>query len=64
MQRKKPRPASVDEVKISRDREYAVIDYADEAIGDMQLHVGPEIANMSDHDILALHNEAVAASLP
>ena len=61
MQRKKPRPASVDDVKISRDREYAVIDYADEAIGGMQLHVGPEIANMSDHDILGLHNEVVAA---
>ena len=61
MQRKKPRPASMDEIKISRNREYAIIDYADEAIGGMQLHVGPEIANMSDQDILALHNEVVAA---
>ena len=61
MPRKAPRPASMDEIRISRDREYAVIDYADEAIGGMQLHVGPEIANMSDQDILALHNAVVAA---
>ncbi len=61
MHRKKPRPASMDEVKISRDREDAVIEYADEAIGGMNLRIGPEIADMSDRDILALHNEVVLA---
>jgi len=61
MQRKKPSPASMDEVKISRDREYAFIEYADEAIGGINLRIGPEIADMSDRDILAMYNEVVAA---
>jgi hypothetical protein len=61
MHRKKPRPASMDEVKISRDREDAVIKYADEAIGGMNLRIGPKIADMSDRDILALHNKVVSA---
>ena len=61
MHRKKPRPASMDEVKISRDRDDAVIEYADKAIGGMNLRIGPEIADMSDRDILALHNEVVSA---
>ena len=33
----------MDEVKISRDREYAVIDCADEAIGGVRLRISPEI---------------------
>ena len=32
----------MDEVKISLDREYVVIDYADEAIGGMRLRIDPE----------------------
>jgi hypothetical protein len=51
----------MDEVKISRDCGSAVVEYADEAIGGMNLRIGPEIADMSDRDIVALHNEVVAA---
>ena len=61
MRRNKPRPASMDEVKISRQGEYAIIEYADEAIGGTNLRVGPSIEHMSDRDILDLHNMTVAA---
>ena len=61
MRHKKPRQASMQEVKISRRGEYAVIEYADEAIGEIKLRIGPGIAGMSDRDILELHNEVAAA---
>lgn len=62
MQRKKPRPVSMDEVRVRRDGEDAIIEYADEEIGAVNLRIGPRIADMSDRDIVELHNEVVVAS--
>jgi hypothetical protein len=59
--RKNPYQASIDQVKITRDGEYAAIDYADPDVGGMHLKVGPGIVDMSDQDILSLHNDVVAA---
>jgi hypothetical protein len=58
--REKPYQASIDQVKITRDGEYAAIDYADPDVGGMHLKVGPGIVDMSDQDILSLHNDVVA----
>jgi len=58
---KKPQRASLDEVRIERDGEYAEITFADETIGGMHLKLGPEVDGMSDLQILDRFNEVVAA---
>jgi hypothetical protein len=57
---KRPQRASLDEVRIERDREYAVITFADDTIGGMNLKLGLEVQRMTDLDILERFNEAVA----
>lgn len=58
---KKPQRASLDEVKIEHDGEYAVITFADKTVGGMRLKLGPELERMSDLQILNCFNEVVAA---
>ncbi len=58
---KKPRRASLDEVRIERDGAYAVITFADESVGGTQLKLGPEVQKMSDAEILERFNEIVTA---
>jgi hypothetical protein len=58
---KRPQLASLDEVRIERDGEYAVITFADDTIGGMDLKLGLEVQRMTDLDILERFNEAVAA---
>ena len=58
---KKPRRASLDEVRIERDGAYAVITFADERVGGTQLKLGPEVQKMSDAEILERFNEIVTA---
>lgn len=58
---KKPRRASLDEVRIERDGAYAVITFADESVGRTQLKLGPEVQKMSDAEILERFNEIVTA---
>jgi hypothetical protein len=58
---RKPRRASLDEVRIERDGEYAVITSADDTVGGTNLKLGPEVQLMSDLEILERFNEVVAA---
>lgn len=58
---KKPVAARLDEVIIAKDGDTAVIDYLDTTIGGVNLKIGPQIASMSDQEILDLHNEVLAA---
>jgi hypothetical protein len=58
---KRPQRASLDEVRIERDGEYAVITFADDTIGGMNLKLGQEIQRMTDLEILERFNEVVAA---
>jgi hypothetical protein len=58
---KKPQHASLDEVRIEREGEYAVITFADETIGGMHLRLGKEVQRMADIEILERFNEVVAA---
>ena len=58
---KKPRKASLDEVKITRNGNTALIEYADEGQRGVNLAIGPEIEGMTDSDILEKWNLTVEA---
>jgi hypothetical protein len=61
MRLKRPRHASLEEVRISREGEWAIIEYADPTISSVRLRVGSEIEKMTDAAILALLNLTVDA---
>ena len=57
---KRPYIASPDQVKITREGEYAIIEYADEAVRTTQLKVGAErLASMNDEQLLNYWNELI-----
>ncbi len=57
MRFKKPYIASLNQVTIKREAEYAVIDYVEPEVGGVHLKIGPEVQKMTDEEILSLHNE-------
>ena len=59
MRLKKPCIASPEQVRITREGEYAIIEYADPSIMGVHLKIGPEIGKMTDQEILELHNDIV-----
>ena len=61
MRLKRPRHASPEEVRISREGEWAIIEYADPTISSVRLRLGSEIEKMTDAAILALLNLTVDA---
>jgi hypothetical protein len=61
MRLKRPRVASLDEVRITRTDTAAVIEFADPQISTTHLQIGPEVQEMSDEEILALFNDGVEA---
>jgi hypothetical protein len=61
MRLKKPCVASPEQVKITREEEYAIIEYADSSIMTVHLKIGPEIGKMTDQDILDVHNDIIRA---
>lgn len=61
MRLRRPRLASPEEVRISREGEWAIIEYADPTISSVRLRVGSEIEKMTDAAILALLNLTVDA---
>ena len=58
---RKPHLASLDEVKISREGNYAVVEYHDSSVSSTNIQVGPPLANMSDQEVLDLHNDLIRA---
>src|ERR1700726_4925058 len=56
MRMKKPRVARLDEVRITRCAEDAVIEYVEPNISTTRFTIGPEIQQMSDQEILDLLN--------
>jgi len=44
--------ASLDEVRITREGEYAVIQFADSRVATTNLKLGPEVPRMPDQQIL------------
>ena len=61
MRKKRPRPASPDQVRITREGETAVIEYADPSIRVVNLRVGPSLAEMTDVEVLDLFNDMLEA---
>lgn len=61
MRRKRPHVASPDEVKITREADGAVIEYADGKIWTTHFKLGPDAASMTDQEILDRWNECVEA---
>ena len=53
--------ARLEEVTITREGDYAVIEYKEEGIPSTHLQIGPEIAGMSDEEIVDLYNECLRA---
>ena len=61
MRLKRPRVASLDEVRITREGEYAIIEFADSTIATTRLKFGPEVARMTDQEILDCFNDGTRA---
>jgi len=62
MPRKRPFVASFNQVRITRDRDAAIIEYADPDVGTTRFTLGPELHSMTDEDILERWNEGVEAT--
>ena len=61
MRLKRPYVASLDQVRISREDDVAVIEYAEPGIWTTRFKLGPEIRAMSDQEILDRFNESLVA---
>ena len=61
MRKKRPRPASLDQVRITREGETAVIEYADPSVRVVNLQVGPSLAETTDAEVLELFNGMLEA---
>lgn len=61
MYKKRPRPATLDEVRISRDGEEAIIEFLDSTVATMHLKLGPGVQQMMDEQILDQFNAVVIA---
>jgi hypothetical protein len=63
MPKKKPRIARLDQVKLSRDGEDAIIEFLDPQIATTHLRIGPQVGQMTDEAILLLFNQVIAAQI-
>jgi hypothetical protein len=62
MKRKGRYIARLDEVKITREGDYAIIEYKEQGVPSTRLQIGPEIAGLSDEEIVELHKRISAGS--
>jgi hypothetical protein len=56
MRLKKPVRALIDQVRITRDGNDVIIEYADPEISGTRLTIGPQLKTMTDHDIVEVFN--------
>ena len=61
MRKKRPCVAGIDQVRIGRENTCAVIEYKDPTIATVHLEIGERIRDMTDQQILDLHNEVIRA---
>jgi hypothetical protein len=59
MRVRNPRVARLDEVIISKDGEYAIIEFREQGISTMHLKLGPKVNTMTDRQILMAFNRTV-----
>ena len=63
MPKRRPRIARLDQVRISRDGEDAIIEFRDPAIATTHLKIGPRVHQMTDEEILLAFNQTVVAGM-
>jgi hypothetical protein len=63
MRKKRPRMARLDQVRIARDGEDAIIEFRDPAIATTHLRIGRHVHQMTDEDVLLAFNRTIAAQL-
>jgi len=61
--KKRPRIARLDQARISRSGEEAIIEFLDPAVATTHLTIGPKVQEMTDEDILLLFNQVIAAQV-
>ena len=61
MRKNRPRVATLDEVRISRNGEDAIIEFIDETVASTHLKLGPEVQEMTDQIILDRFNAVILA---
>lgn len=61
MRKKDPYVASMDRVRITREGDTAIIEYADPDVATIHMKYGPRLAGMSDQDVLDDFNEGLVA---
>ena len=61
MRTRRPPQSTIDQVRISRKGEAAVIEHADSAYGTVNLIIGPQIETLTDREILEMFNDVIAA---
>jgi hypothetical protein len=59
---KRPYPASIDQVHITRQGDEAIIEYAESNVQTTHIKFGPEVTTMSNEEILERHNEILVAT--
>lgn len=63
MSKWRPRIARLDQVRISRDAEDAIIEFRDSATATTHLKIGPQVHQMTDEEILLAFNRTMAAQI-
>lgn len=58
---RKPHIATLAEVTIVRNGEFAEINYNDPTVGGVNLKIGPEVACMTEREIIDCHNKTILA---
>jgi hypothetical protein len=61
MRPKRPTHVLIDQVRVTREENEAIIDHADDSAPTSHLTIGPGIASMSDADIVAMYNDILDA---
>ena len=63
MPRERPRIARLDQVRVSRDGEDAVIEFRDSVTATTHLRIGPQVQQMTDEEILLVFNQTIVAQI-
>jgi hypothetical protein len=61
MRKFRPIVTSLNEVTITRESDTAIIEYKDPTYGTTHLQIGPEVAEMTDQEIVDLYNDTLRA---
>ena len=61
--KQKPRIARLDQVRISRHDDEAIIEFLDPTVATTHLTVGPQVQSMTDEEVLLVFNQVIAAQI-